>query len=71
MVMGAPSRKSTMQRHVVNCLRRGRRKPGNMSMIPVTRLSTMQNSLSMPIVCNKGGRGRYKFRLRISSARGL
>jgi hypothetical protein len=50
MVMGAPSRKRRMQMAVVNFLRLGRRYSGNMSTRPVTRLSTMQNSLSMPMV---------------------
>ena len=52
VTIGTPKRKSRMHIPVVNCLLRGLKRSGHMSTMPVTRLSTMQNSLSIPMVCN-------------------
>ena len=49
----SPRIKSKMHMHVVNCLLLGLNRSGHMSTMPVTRLSTIQNSLSMPMVCKK------------------
>ena len=64
VTIGTPKRKRRMHIPVVNCLLRGLKRSGHMSTMPVTRLSTMQNSLSIPMVCAKNKEKEWEFQKR-------
>ena len=64
VTIGIPRIKRPRQTKLVNKRLRGRRYSGHMSTTPVTKLSTRQNSLSIPIVWEKT-KSRYTIHLEI------